>query len=197
MRIYDFLTESFEGTVYHGSGNDFNTFKQSEARTLNDYYGGGIAYFTDNKDVAKSYARTTAKRPGSQNNPTLYTVRLSIHNPFIVPKVYSGNELKKFIPKSIQDMDNFLRNCGLLTYGVDKYKIINDINAGKYEMSGDTIFKGLSIRQTNTIAARETLISLGFDGLQYDGGKITRGIHHNVWLPYYEKQITIINKENI
>ena len=42
--------------VFHGTGKDFDQFSSDFARVEEDYYGGGVAYFTDNKEVAFGYA---------------------------------------------------------------------------------------------------------------------------------------------
>lgn len=40
--------------VYHGSNILFKKFDQNKARLVNNFYGGGLAYFTDDQDDEKS-----------------------------------------------------------------------------------------------------------------------------------------------
>ena len=48
--------------LYHGTNQLFDKFEQSKSRVLNDYYGGGVAYFTDTLKVAHTYAKSKIGR---------------------------------------------------------------------------------------------------------------------------------------
>ena len=173
--------------AYHGSNARFKQFDQGKARIINDFYGGGVAYFTDNLSVGKSYARTMAKRKGE---PYVYQVNLSLRKMFDVNDNFTGRELVKFFDDST--VDNFARGAGLIKLGADKYTIIGKLKAGQISLTGDQVFKGLSKGMVNTAKTREKLMELGYDGLRYNGGmNMNMATQHNVYLAYYAKSIKI------
>lgn len=187
------MTESkgFTGNVYHGSGSRFSKFEQSKARIPNDFYGGGVAYFTDDLGVGITYAKSMAKK--SKGDPIVYTVKLKLKKVFDVDEKFTGKDLINILPKDVED---FARGAGLMTLDSDKYKVIADLKAGKYTLTGDQVFKGLSKGMNTTAKAREFLISKGYDGLRYNGG-VNMGMakKHNVYLAYDANDIEIIKRQ--
>jgi len=174
--------------AYHGSGRRFSQFKQAHARIPNDYYGGGIGYFTDSKEVGKTYAKNMGKKTG---NNILYHTTLKMDNVFDVDHTFSGEKLRAILPHPSQHED-FTRGAGLMKLGTDKYKVLSDLRSGNMSLTGDQIFKGLSRGMVNTAAARQHLISKGYDGLRYNGGtNMKMATKHNVYIPYNASGITI------
>lgn len=180
-------SKGFNGIVYHGSNAVFKKFEQSKSRIPNDFYGGGVAYFTDNLKVAATYARSMTKNYGGE--PIIYTVELNFENLFDVDDVFTGKELVDILPK---DLDSFARGAGLLGLDADQYKVLGNLKVGNIKLSGDQVFKGLSKGMNTTANARQHLISKGFDGLRYNGGdNMGMAIKHNVYLAYDVNDITM------
>lgn len=188
-----FLTESkFSGTVYHGSGTRFDEFDQGKARIANDFYGGGVAYFTDNLKVGIQYAKSMSKKTGT---PFVYTCQLKIKKLFDVDDVFTGDDLKQILPPNLED---FARGAGLMKFDTDKFKMLGDLKAGKLKLSGDQVFKGLSKGMNQTAKARDYLISKGYDGLRYNGGlNMNMATKHNVYLVYKASDITILKRQKV
>lgn len=172
--------------AYHGSNVRFNKFEQSKARVENDLYGGGVAYFTDKLSIAKSYANTMSRRYGGDK--VVYEVNLYFRKIFDVDKTYTGGELVRMIGN---DVEKFARSAKLLTLGADRISILSKLRTGNIELLGDIVFKGMSNGMMQTRAARERLISMGFDGLRHNGGLAMGGERHNVYLAYNASQINI------
>ena len=186
-RFSQFLLEgSFNSVVYHGSNSKFDKFDQKKARIPNDFYGGGIAYFTDNLKVGIQYAKGMSTKNGE---PRVYTVKLSLKKMFDVDDTFTGKNLIQILPK---DVEGFARGARLLKYGVDKFKVLSDLQSGSLTLSGDEVWGGLSSGQVNTANAREYLMAKGYDGLRYNGGdNMGMKVKHNVYLAYYPKSIQI------
>lgn len=180
--------------VYHGSGTEFDEFKQSASRVKDDYYGGGIAYFTDTKNIALQYAKAMTKLAKIKNPlaaEKIYTCNLRINKLFDVNEKFTGKELTKFI----KNPEDFARKAGLLTYGVDKYDVIFRLKSGDMELTGDELFRGLSGGMNSTEKTRDQLKRMGYDGLKYNGGETKgwgNGTKHNVYIPYYPDRIKIL-----
>lgn len=178
--------------VFHGSGIKFTQFDQKLARLKNDFFGGGVGYFTDNKDIAKSYARAMSK---VTKTPYLYYVTLKMNNVFDVNHEFTGPLLIKLISK---DIESFSRGAGLLTPNVDKYTLAAKLQSGNISLTGDQVFKGLSKGMIDTASARSILIKNGFDGLRYNGGmNMQQATQHNVYIPYNNKSIKINKIEQL
>jgi hypothetical protein len=181
--------------VWHGTGRRFSQFKQEHSRIPNDFYGGGIGYFTSDKDVGKTYAKSAAKTQGT-GTPLLYQTSLKMNNVFDVDHQFTGEKLKNILPPASQHED-FARGAGLMGLNADKYKVLDDLRTGKMSLSGEQIFKGLSRGMVNTAGARRHLISKGYDGLRYNGGvNMQMAKKHDVYIPYNAGGITI-NKRYI
>lgn len=184
-------SNSFSGVVFHGSGSKFRKFEQSKARILNDFYGGGVAYFTDNREVARTYAKSMAKK--KKSDPIIYTVQLNLKKVFDVNDVFTGKDLIKILPDNV---DKFARGAGLLNWKSDQYKVIGDLKSGKMKLTGDQVFKGLSQGMNQTATARKHLMSLGYDGLRYNGGdNMGMATKHNVYLVYDASDIEIQQRQ--
>lgn len=196
LTFNQYLSEAkngFSGTVYHGSGYRFSEFKQSKARIPNDFYGGGVAYFTSDFNVAITYAKSMAKK--SSSDPLIYTVDIRIRNLFDVDDKFTGTNLIKILPK---ETEQFARGAGLLGLGADKYSILGSLQAGKVTLSGDQVFKGLSMGMNTTAKAREHLIANGYDGLRYNGGvNMGMAIKHDVYLIYNANNAKIVKRQII
>lgn len=178
--------------VYHGSGRLFDRFEQRHARIPNDHYGGGIGYFTDNHDVAKTYAKSMARKQQT-NTPHVYHTNLTMNNVFDVDHEFSGEKLKNLLPDNPEHHEAFARGAGLLQLGgEDKYTVLNKLRSGKMKLTGAQIFKGLSRGNVDTAKTREHLISRGYDGLRYNGGEnMNMETRHNVYIPYNANSISI------
>ena len=178
-------------TAFHGSGKLFKKFEQKYARIPNDFMGGGIAYFTTDLGVAKTYARSMAKTAGT-GTEYVYTVTLSMQNVFDVNKTFYGEELVALLPRTPDELERFARGAGILKYGVDRTKVLMDLKAGKISMSGERLFKGLSHGGVDTAIARSALIAHGYDALRYNGGaNMDMAVKHDVYIPYNANGISI------
>ena len=174
--------------AYHGSNAKFAKFDQGKARIINDFYGGGVAYFTSNKDIAKTYANSMVKSKGGERY--IYEVELSLKKIFDVDHKFTGKELTKFF--DAKEAEDFARGAGLMKAGSDRYVVIGKLKDGDYELTGDQVFKGLSRGMVNTAKARQKLISLGYDGLRYNGGlNMNAATKHDVYLVYNADDIKI------
>jgi hypothetical protein len=184
-------SKSFSGTMYHGSGSRFSKFEQSKARIANDFYGGGVAYFTDDLGVGITYAKSMAKK--TKEDPIVYTVKVKFKKLFDVDETFQGKDLINILPNDIED---FARGAGLLGLKSNKYQVLADLKLGKIKLTGDQVFKGLSKGMNTTAKAREHLISKGYDGLRYNGGvNMNMAKKHNVYLSYDAKNIEIIKRQ--
>jgi len=173
--------------AFHGSNAVFKEFDQSKARLANDFYGGGVAYFTDDPKIAEQYAKGMSKKTGA---PVVYEVKLTLKRIFDVDDVFSGKDLEDLVGS---DIDSFLRGAGLMIAGSDQYKLKSDYKQGILSVSGDQTFKGLSRGMIQTAAARMKLIKAGYNGLRYNGGlNMNTHIKHNVFLMYQAKDINIV-----
>jgi hypothetical protein len=188
-RIIKLISESAQTlNVYHGSNAVFKKFEQNKARILNDYYGGGVAYFTGNREVAGTYAGAMKRKYGGEKY--IYEVDLNLSKVFDVDHKFTGKELTQFFDD--KDADDFARGAGLMKAGVDKYSVMAKLKSGNLELTGEEVFKGLSRGMVNTAKARQKLISLGYDGLRYNGGvNMNMATKHDVYLAYNANDIRI------
>jgi ADP-Ribosyltransferase in polyvalent proteins len=185
--------------AYHGTSGDFTKFDQSKARLFRDFYGGGVAYFTSNRDVAKSYARAATK---TYKTDAMYVYRcmLSMKKTFDVDHVFTGPELTALVDRKTSE--DFARGAGLLRVGVDRYAVLADLEAGRMKLTGEQVFRGLSKGMVLTDKAREKLIEHGYDSLRYNGG-VNMGassvVHakHDVWIMYDASHIKILGKTRL
>ena len=194
LSFRSYLKEKTESTnpvsvdVYHGSGRHFSKFDQKMARLPNDFYGGGVAYFTDDHDVAKTYAKSMSKET---KTPHIYHTSLKMNNVFDVNHSFHGDKLKKILPK---DTEKFATSAGILNAGNadQKYHILGKLERGEIPLTGHQVFWGLSHGGTKTTEARNHLIKHGYDGLRYNGGLMVPGSKkHNVYIPYNSDSINI------
>lgn len=183
--------QTFSKTVYHGSGSDFDQFDQRKARIANDFYGGGIAYFTDDFTVATTYAKSMSKKTGT---PFVYTVKITLNKLFDVDDVFTGKKLIDILPKNTEE---FARGASLISFKSDKYAVLADIESGSSTLTGDGVFKGLSKGMNQTAIARDFLISKGYDGLRYNGGVNMNATRHSVYLAYKASNLKILKKEKL
>lgn len=181
---------TFNGTLYHGSGTRFKEFDRKKARVANDYFGGGVAYFTDKLPVAATYARSMAKQ--SKGDPLIYTVEVKLNNYFDVDDTFTGLDLVRILP---DDVEGFARGAGLLRLnGPDKFVVMTQLKMGKISLSGHDVFKGLSKGMVTSDAARRFLEKKGYDGLRYNGGEHMNAPRHNVYLAYDPNSIKIVSR---
>ena len=177
--------------AYHGTKSRFSRFEQSKARLFNDFYGGGVAYFTSELDVAKSYAKTMFNRYGGEGM-FVYKTELRFNNIFDVDNKFTGKELVKLIGDNV---DQFARGAKLLTFGEDPVKVKSKLRSGEITLSGDQVFRGLSNGMQNTAFARRILQSNGYDGLRYNGGQnMSMSRNHDVYLVYDAANINILSR---
>jgi hypothetical protein len=174
--------------LYHGSNALFNKFDQGKARIVNDFYGGGVAYFTSSKDVAKTYANAMVKAKGGVKY--VYEVEVNASKIFDVDDTFTRKELTKFF--NDKEAEEFARGAGLMKSGADRYDVLSKIKDGAYKLTGDEVFKGLSKGMSFTARARQKLIALGYDGLRYNGGlNMQAATKHDVYLVYNAGDIHI------
>lgn len=197
LSFKEYLTEKVSTTAidtYHGSGKFFHQFDQKHARLANDFYGGGVGYFTDNKDIAHSYARGMSKET---KTPHVYHTSLHLSNVFDVDHEFHGEKLKKILPKDTEKFANAAGLIGLHNHE-QKYSILSKLENGEIKMKGHEVFRGLSHGMTNTAKARDHLIKHGYDGLRYNGGmNMQQATQHNVYIPYKADSIKIKKVEKI
>lgn len=176
--------------VYHGSGTRFDKFDQGKARIVNDFYGGGVAYFTNDMKIGIQYAKSMSKKT---KTPFVYTVQLKLKKVFDVDHIFTGKTLVEILPK---DVDKFARGAGLLGLNSNQFKVISELKSGKAKLTGDQVFKGLSSGMSQTAAARKHLMSKGYTGLRYNGGlNMGTAVKHDVYLAYFAKDITIMKRQ--
>lgn len=174
---------------YHGSNQIFSEFESKYARIINDFYGGGIAYFSDNKEKAIGFAKSMAKKEGQ---PIVYTAELEFKHLFDVDETFTGEDLTVLLP---DDLDKFARGAGLVTAGMDKFSIYSKLETGSITLTADQIWRGLSSGQNQTAEAREWLKAKGYDGLRYNSIKREGNLSYSVYLAYYPSSITIVDVE--
>lgn len=191
LSFTSFLIENkaFSGLVYHGTNARFDRFDQRKSRIVNDNYGGGIAYFTDDLKTAMTYAKSMAKKSGGE--PLIYTVQLKLKKMFDVDYVYSGKELLALLPN---DVEKFARGAGLLGLNADQYKVTSSLTSGSMKLKGEQVYRGLSNGNTQTLQAREHLIEKGYDGLRYNIPMLSG---KSVYLAYSANTITIKKRQKI
>lgn len=200
FKDYYFILESGNAVdvdVYHGSGHKFDQFDQNKARIRNDHMGGGVGYFTSHPEVAKTYAKSMA-RTAKTGTPYVYKTNLKMNNVFDVDHDFSGDKLKHVLPDKKEHHEQFARSAGLLPYGADKHKVLNDLRSGSTKLKGHQVFKGLSKGGVDTAHARQHLINKGYDGLRYNGGEnMNMATKHDVYMPYNTKSIKIHSSEQV
>lgn len=172
--------------AYHGTNARFDHFDRTKARIRNDLYGGGIAYFTDSLEIAKSYARVMSKKEGI---PIVYEVNLNFKKTFDVDQDFTGEELKKFV--FVPNVEDFARGARLMSSG-NRIRTMSDLKNGSMHLNGDQVFRGMSKGMQQTAFARKNLEKMGYDSLRYNGGLMEMSaIKHNVYLAYDPRSITI------
>jgi hypothetical protein len=176
-------------SAYHGTNSRFSQFEQNKARIADDYFGGGVAYFTDTLDVAKNYASFMFRKFGGERY--VYEAELQFDKLFDIDDNFTGQELQRLVGS---DIDSFARGSGILTLGSDRYAVQASLKSGSLVLTGEQVFKGLSNGMQNTARARETLKRLGYDGLRHNGGVNMGGPKHNVYLAYDSRSIKIKNR---
>lgn len=172
--------------LFHGTNQQFARFDQNKSRIVNDLFGGGVAYFTDDRQVAFTYAKSMSRKSGA---PVIYEVELRADKIFDVNHVYTGKELQGFVtPKN---SEAFARGAGMLPPGTDKYSVMIKLEAGDVSITGTKLFLGLSRGMNATAAVRKLLISKGYDTLRYNGGLVMDAKKHNVYIGYDADKISI------
>ncbi len=187
--------------LFHGTNLAFEQFDQRFARARNDYYGGGIAYFTENEKVARGYAE--ARYVQYKGVRLVYDVTLSMNKTFDVDTIYTGKTLKNIINVDKKDVESFARGAGILDRwwlkdnNMDKYLVEAKLLDGTIELTGEQVFNGLSSNKMSQDKARDRLITVGYDSLRYNGGEqaLSRSFgHHNVYIAYKANNIQILKK---
>lgn len=196
-------------TVYHGTAARFDEFGQENARVENDYFGGGLAYFTSSRRVAYGYARSAMLRTKSKI-PYIIYVGVQFDKLFDARNTskWSGERVLAFIQEvglRSDQVEAFIRGAGLLDMsslqGRSPHVVKSAFMSGKIELDGESIFMALSRVLGNMAQARKKLMSLGYDGLCHIGGEITkdklnRG-KHTVFISYDKKTIRSFDRKKI
>lgn len=177
--------------AWHGTNTLFKEFRQDKARIMNDFYGGGVAYFTDNEKVARTYAISNSKSGGG--TPYIYEVELTLDKVFDVDSKFTGKDLTQFLKgMNSTKLKDFASSARLAKIGDDIHVVMGRLQSGRYTLDGDTVFKALSRGMNQTANARDTLKNLGYDALRYNGGhQMSMAIKHSVYCVYYAKDIKI------
>lgn len=195
--LESFQKNAFSGKVFHGTGQSFDKFDQRKSRIENDLWGGGVAYFTDDLSVAKSYAKDSAKVQKT-DTPFVYSVELKFKNFFDVDDIYTGQRLIDILPKKTPELREFMRGAGLLNMNSDEGAILYSLEKGKASLTGAEIFKGYSKGMNQTAKVREMLIKMGYDGLRYNGGEqMSMATKHNVYIAYKADSVKILQRFKI
>lgn len=184
-------------SLYHGSDRLFSKFDQSKSRIKNDFWGGGVAYLTNNMEVAKQYAKAMEKKSRT-GNFVLYHVKLNVSKIFDEDSEFTGRELLNIVKRV--DTEKFCRGAGLLKYGSDKFNVLSMVESGSTTLTGKQVFLGLSNGMVDTAKAREHLKKLGYQALRYNGGQMginLSKVHHDVFIAYDANDITITDRELI
>jgi hypothetical protein len=187
QKLLEFQSKTLSKTVYHGTGARFKEFSQDKSRVLNDFFGGGVAYFTTDMKIAIGYAKSAAKRAPDKTG-RIYVCKLTLKKIFDVDAKFTGEELVNLLPK---DLDSFARGAGLMRLGSDPHQTLSDLRRGSISLSGKEVFDGLSRGMVNTSKARDYLKAHGYDGLRYNGGELMGLPKHSVYIAYYAKDIDI------
>jgi hypothetical protein len=191
--LNEFLGTSGTFRVWHGSNKKFERFTDKTKRIANDFFGGGVAYTTDDKNIAINYARSMARNYGGSE--ILYELKVIFQKIFDVDEIFTGEKLKQFF--NYIKVEAFARGASLLKLGTDTYKVLSDLKNGIIQLSGHDVFRGLSRGMNNSAAAEAILKKLGYDGLRYNGGANMSGSRHNVYIAYNPDSIQILNKFQI
>lgn len=178
-------------TYYHGTAAKFSQFDQKKSRVPNDYYGGGVAYFTSDKSVAITYAKSAARNT-KERVGRIYTCNLKAEKTFDVDHVFTGEELKNILPK---DIYGFIRKSGMISASDDIYSAVAKLDTGNVKLTGDQVFRGISLGMVETARAREFLKSKGYDSLRYNGGANMSMKRHDVLIMYYANDIKIVKRQ--
>jgi len=173
--------------VYHGTNQEFDNFDPSKSRIVNDNYGG-IAFFTDNMDIAHNYAKSMFNKKGGSK--VVLLTELKTNKIFDVDDIFTGRELCKFY-SSDRDIEDFARAASLLTASADKYDVIAKLKTGDTRLTGQEVFKGLSRGMTQTVKARDKLKSLGYDTLRYNQ---QYPVKHSVYVTFATSNIRITDR---
>lgn len=169
--------------LYHGSGRLFDRFDRKFAMIENDYYGGGVAYCTDDFEVAKTYASAGAKKTGEGYVYRLYLVTNKL---FDATATY-GPEV--FMPLIKGSEEDFMRGAGLLKAGTDRIAAL--VALKRQQLTGKQIFWGLSRGGVSAGKARDILIKAGYDALKHAGGEQFGAKKHVVYIGYDPAKLKI------
>lgn len=195
-----FLKESkgFSGTVYHGTAGKFDEFSQDKARVFNDFFGGGVAYFTSDLNVAITYAKAARKR-SREGIGRIYTCSVTFEKTFDVDSKFTGKDLLDILPEGRKEREEFARGAGILggANRDDMYTTLVRLDQGKLSLTGKQVFDGLSRGMVNTAKTRDYLKKKGYDSLRYNGGENMGMKRHDVYIAYYAKDIQIEKRQRI
>ena len=169
--------KTYNGTVYHGSNYVFDRFDPAKPKLPNTLYGGGLAYLTDSRDIAKLYAKQMSSRVGF---PIVYTATLHLKKVFDVSANYTGDELVKLLPS---DVKSFASEAKLVSSSKPE-DVAHFLSTGQVTLDGLTIFNGLSKNMTRSVEARHHLKTLGYDGLRYGAGTSSQNMKSSMFLIY-------------
>lgn len=191
--LLEYTNKELPDIVYHGTGSKFEEFSQDKARVVNDFYGGGVAYFTTDIGIAINYAKGARKR-SADGIGRVYFCKVNLTKVFDVDRTYTGEELKKHLPKNL---DAFARGAGLMRVSDDPYLVTARLERGDYKLTGEQIFRGISQGMVHTAKVREHLKKLGYDGLRYNGGQMMGVADHDVYIAYYAHDIEIVKRKRL
>lgn len=159
--------------VYHGSSNTFDKFEVARSEGVDNLVGGGV-YFTESKDIARSYMNK-----GVGESPSLREVFLDIRKPLD----FDAAPTKSFKAEFLERVDNEYGSLPrderarlIRTKHADMYDFVRDANIGH---TGEAM-----LDESFTMI----LDDMGYDGITHIGGR-GGGEQHRVWVALDESAI--------
>jgi hypothetical protein len=163
--------------AFHGSSEGFREFSMKKADP-DALYGPGL-YFTENPEVASSYAKTK----GVGGAPNVHQSYLDITNPFVIDKLYQEADLEPLVQKLVQisktSADKPVQNSALWAA---------DMLANAGPLDGKMIYRTLNNAFYSKASVNRILQDIGYDGITHFGGANTGTPAHRVWIAFDPKQ---------
>jgi hypothetical protein len=197
--------------VYHGTSMDFENFDMSKADP-DALFGPGF-YHTENPGVAAGYAGDPVGwsqfYDPSMGTPNIKPARLNIQNPFEADKQLSWPEISELIDRLEFAAPGY-------DWSTHKESLRQYAEMPGNEMTGQELYGSLSTVTSSApvhgaIAPYGTpggwtgieagnlplgkgglntaLERIGYDGITHEGGRITVGVSHKVWIAFRPDQV--------
>jgi hypothetical protein len=205
----------FPLTVFHGTGLDFESFDISKSDP-EAMFGPGF-YHTENPDVAAGYAGagTVGLGQATGDQPNIRPARLNIQNPFEAERQMTFDEVSELIDRlsfaapgyQWEDAKAILQPWmvgqpqeGRTIYNSLAQTLPKDPVQGPNQNSGDWLQRayhagaptgptGPEVSVIGKAGLNSALERLGYDGITHEGGSITGGVSHRVWIAFRPDQV--------